>query len=530
MKHTAFMGYRLQSHQEADSPVLIYNRYIASCYSRQLAAGPYYLQLQDYLVTDGSPLLQKPECLELRREALSTGSLTDSGLSSPRRRPCIVVLDGFPSPQCISAIGARELVRPELFIGHLDFTCNRSSYQKFFELPSLPSDRRNVIHVRLISMAQARAGDTKVKSLAQSRTQADTKCTDIEHQLFSKKQYGASRFRKVHLHNSRTFSVEQLVSFSITQRENEPWCGKPIFESGLVTTLSIAGVFLLDRGHSLQGQHNLPWSNHTGGRFPPHFIPVVPYNSSEGPNVNKSAATSSSHPYHPVDDLYGQDSGEIELIRQDPFFILSRLFSSAGRSWSQVLNHLDEDIQACASCSTTDEIQLSAALEQLQFNARLIGRFEGFLEENYHVIEERGDESWPKASDLALEARLVKVQASLRKDYKLLLARCTWLASRCEVLSRTLVGAMQLLEAKKGIDQAKQVHDLTRLAFIFIPLTFVSGVFGMNVSTFKDYPPLWIYFAVAIPITLFSWYGSGILGLNRHKLLWFLTMESLKRK
>ena len=523
------MEHRLQSQQEADSPFSIYSRYITSCYNGQLAARPYYQQLQDYLMTDGSTLLQKLKCFEMRREALKTGSLTDSDLSSPRRRPCIVVLDGFPSPQCISTIGAKEMVRPELFIGHLGFTCNRPSYRKFFELPSVPSDRRNVIHVRLISMAQTMTGDTKVKSLAQNRTQADTKCTDIEHQLFSKKQYGAPRFRKVHLHNSRTFSVEQLVSFSITQRGNEPWCGKSIFEPSQVTSLSIAGVFLLDRGYSLQGQHNLPWSNHIGGRSPAHFIPVIPYNRSESPNNNKGAATSPSHPYHPIDDLWAEDEGEIELIRQDPFFILSRLFSSAGRSFSPVLNHLDEDIEACASCPTTDETQLSAALEQLQFNARLIVRFEGFLEENYHVIEEGGDESWPKASDLALQERLVKVQVSLKKDYKSLLARCARLASRCEVSSRTLVGAMQLLEAKKGIDQTKQVHKLTRLAFIFIPLTFVSGVFGMNVSTFKDYPPLWTYFVVAIPLTFVSWYGSGISGSNRHKLPRFLTMESLKK-
>ena len=226
------MEYRPQSHQETDSPHLIYSRYITSCYSRQPAASPYYQQLQDYLKTDGSPLLQKPKCFELKTEALRTGSLTDSDLSSPRRRPCIVVLDGFPSPQCISTIGAKEMVRPELFIGHLDFACDRS-YRKFFELPSVPSDRRNVIHVRLISMAQAATGDTKVKSFAQARSQADKKCTDIEHQLFSNKQYGAPRYRKVHLHDSRTFSVEQLVSFSITQRENEPWCGKFFSESGV---------------------------------------------------------------------------------------------------------------------------------------------------------------------------------------------------------------------------------------------------------------------------------------------------------
>ena len=201
----------------------------------------------------------------------------------------------------------------------------------------------------------------------------------------------------------------------------------------------------------------------------------------------------------------------------------------AGRSWSPVLNHLDEDIEACASCPTTDETHLLAALEQLQFNAGLIVRFQGFLGDNDHVIEERGDESWPKTSDPALQDRLAKIQGSLKKDYKALRDRCDRLASRCEMSSRTLVGAMQLLEAKKGIDQAKQVHDLTRLAFIFIPLTFVSGVFGMNVSTFKDYPPLWTYFVVAIPLLFCSWYGSRILGLNGRAVPRLFTTEPLKR-
>ena len=65
---------------------------------------------------------------------------------------------------------------------------------------------------------------------------------------------------------------------------------------------------------------------------------------------------------------------------------------------------------------------------------------------------------------------------------------------------------------------------LTTLATVYIPLSFVAGLFGMNVTTFTSdiKVPFWTYFAVALPITIASmalvWYwawlpvlGAGIM-------------------
>lgn len=202
----------------------------------------------------------------------------------------------------------------------------------------------------------------------------------------------------------------------------------------------------------------------------------------------------------------------MELYRQDPFFILSKLFSLAARSWSQLLNYLDGDIQVC---SRAGKDQFSPALEQLRFNASLLGRIESFLAEDKYVIEERGVSSWPKPSDSELEERILVIQSSLLKDYNFLIGRCAQLAAKCEAGSEILVSAAQLLEAQKGINQAKQVHDLTKLAFIFIPLSFVASIFGMNVSAFKDDPPIWIYFVIALPLTMLSWFGSALFDRGR---------------
>lgn len=150
------------------------------------------------------------------------------------------------------------------------------------------------------------------------------------------------------------------------------------------------------------------------------------------------------------------------------------------------MNYSNEEIQLCSAID--DEEQLSAALEQLRFDSSLITRVLVFLTEDQHVIGARGASSWPKTSDPLLEQRLLSIKESLKDDYNFLISRCGQLSARCEVGSGILVSAAQLLEAHKGIDQAKEVHDLTKLAFIFIPLTFVASIFGMNVSTFKEFP------------------------------------------
>jgi hypothetical protein len=61
---------------------------------------------------------------------------------------------------------------------------------------------------------------------------------------------------------------------------------------------------------------------------------------------------------------------------------------------------------------------------------------------------------------------------------------------------------------------------------MYIPLSFVAGLFGMNVAQFNSDKniPLWHYLAVSIPITL----ASMVLVLEWRAISWFLE-RSLNR-
>ena len=68
---------------------------------------------------------------------------------------------------------------------------------------------------------------------------------------------------------------------------------------------------------------------------------------------------------------------------------------------------------------------------------------------------------------------------------------------RLRAVSASLTSNMGLLDSRRSIDEAQAVTRLTELAFIFIPLSFATSVFGMQIEPFADPAPIWKFFAVA---------------------------------
>lgn len=57
---------------------------------------------------------------------------------------------------------------------------------------------------------------------------------------------------------------------------------------------------------------------------------------------------------------------------------------------------------------------------------------------------------------------------------------------------------MGVLESRKGIAEAESVGKLTELAFIFIPLTFITGVFSMQIEELQNPAPLYAFIIASI--------------------------------
>lgn len=72
---------------------------------------------------------------------------------------------------------------------------------------------------------------------------------------------------------------------------------------------------------------------------------------------------------------------------------------------------------------------------------------------------------------------------------------------RLEGTYQVLMSSMSILESERAIEQAEVVTRLTNLAFFFIPLTFVSGLFGMNLVEFDQKLTVVMWVGISLGVT-----------------------------
>ena len=92
----------------------------------------------------------------------------------------------------------------------------------------------------------------------------------------------------------------------------------------------------------------------------------------------------------------------------------------------------------------------------------------------------------------------------LEKDFELILDQLNQLHNRAERIMSVVTAVMSIEESKKALGQNRSLARLTYLAVTFVPLSFVSSFFAMNEDVTRLGRTFWIYFAVAIPVTLLA--------------------------
>ena len=84
---------------------------------------------------------------------------------------------------------------------------------------------------------------------------------------------------------------------------------------------------------------------------------------------------------------------------------------------------------------------------------------------------------------------------------------------------------VQIAEAQRSFNEASNIKRLTILALIFVPLSYVSSLFSMNSINGPGGSYFWVYFVVAIPVTLLV-----VLIARAPNLETWLDVSSLQRR
>ncbi|RHZ70337.1 hypothetical protein CDV55_108290 [Aspergillus turcosus] len=418
---------------------------------------------------------------------------SDLNPSSPK----LIFMRGLPSPEWLLSIGVKFQVDPEFFQRHLGFYEELLPHEHHFVNPSLPSANKCIARLRVTTVGYSKIDNTKdpqqmVESLQRENAE---KMNTYRQRVKSRLHYmtGDSVFREFSIHDLEHFTIEQDITISISQNR-EGWT--------VLIWLDIGDSPGLPRG--FESPLNLESLTTT-------YLPVVQYipgialdNWGQQSSVHYESENNATHLVQNVSWLhlnYGQSLNR-NLIAKSPFYALHEIFSFVASSENQFLNMLESKIRKELDAQTLVG-QKNPTLSHLLYNQQVLDRHIQRLRENLTFIRRFTPASPHHESEQDDEAAISAEE--ILRDYEYLLSGATTLSEQCNRGMQVVMNNANIKESRKAISQAEGVEILTRLAFIFIPLNFVTSVFGMNFVQFgQGELSLWIWPAVSIPVFLLS--------------------------
>ncbi|KAL9597898.1 MAG: hypothetical protein Q9219_004851 [cf. Caloplaca sp. 3 TL-2023] len=234
----------------------------------------------------------------------------------------------------------------------------------------------------------------------------------------------------------------------------------------------------------------------------------------------------SSEPFHPIKDCVIQDHNsqsavllpfefdiflDAKLAKSDAFYALHNIFQHAAYSEMQVLNLLDARIRHEVGVLTVEDHR-SHSLENLQYFILFLDRHIEHISRTLRTVKDRGGRGWP--SRFGKDKRVATSTEQLQRDFEGLFARALDLRKQCTEGMGVMMNRAVVAESRKAIEQAERVKKITLLATFFIPLFFVTSLFGMNFRQLGTGSlSIWLFATVCIPVLLtayvaFVWDGK----------------------
>lgn len=296
----------------------------------------------------------------------------------------------------------------------------------------------------------------------------------------------------------------------------------------------------MDQGRPLEKSPPGPWTNHIELKATP--LPILQHHHKMAfrtttnrldPNANASAEVQQSTAILPLQ--YDSLIALVDLARrapQDPLSMCIPMFAHVAFSEVQFLNLMESRIQI--QISTIIEGVPADALGTFQYFSTILNRHAEQLKNTTRALRKLTEQSSPGLNGVKAESSIptgpiigtrwqgsetetarnlgssssdgVFTTKGLLEDYEELHVRCIDLSKMCTRGVTLAMNKATIEESHKAIEQSERVKKLTILATLFIPLNFVSSLFGMNIDILgQGTVKFWWFFILCAPITLFAY-------------------------
>jgi hypothetical protein len=208
----------------------------------------------------------------------------------------------------------------------------------------------------------------------------------------------------------------------------------------------------------------------------------------------------------------------------DPLYALSPVFRFAAGSSNQALHRITRRYEIIASTLWDAKFSVEY-MHQLILHKHILDDHACRHEEVLRYLRSPGLMRWAK--DLSLEQTEVadRAKEAVVQDFEYLVKRYREHSEHHQSAIAILTSATALAESRKQISLAVQVTKLTVLASVFLPLSFCTGLFGMNFVELEGLS-IWIWAVVTLCIGIVT---LVVYGWDEREM-WLKPMEKVWEK
>ena len=167
------------------------------------------------------------------------------------------------------------------------------------------------------------------------------------------------------------------------------------------------------------------------------------------------------------------------LMSRDPFYSLTEVFDFAASSQMEFLNLIDIKLDKYTSLPSSQDFQ---SLPNLTYTKQILYRHIQKTQRILDSIKNAQHPRWSKDPSESGSRKAAIAANNLEQDFMHLLDRATTLHQRTTEAITVLMSSISISESQRAMEQAQRVGKLTFLAFFFVPLSFTTSFFGMNVE------------------------------------------------
>ncbi|KAM7205139.1 hypothetical protein V8F20_003276 [Naviculisporaceae sp. PSN 640] len=475
----------------------------------------------EYSAADDFAVIHDIATGQVRRFAPSSAGLDDFVSYGTPKSPSIIFMRGFGSPQWLNAIGNVHQVNAELYRRHLEFQAFNSTGRNLYSSPSLPSSAAQVFQLTIPTICARNVGGSGFEpdDLRQARQEESEAMTKYFKQLRNRAKPADSVVRDCKMLSKEHYIVEQTISIEVGPQK-DGWRIIVWLDSGRDLSQSVPGPW-----NPLPGTRS--WETYFFPVIPHHttatYEPLSPHRPSEAsipstlrPHLAAGRSESTTVPRHTEEKwaaaqniclLPFQYGGRLdrEVARQDALYALTELFQFAASAEAQLLNLVQNRIaneMSLVGGGGDSGQHLSIALLNLKSLKVLLTSHAQGLGEVITVVANRHALEWPRIENAVAE----KAAVLLLADLEYLQRRNEALSRECEQGMATLANMAVLEESKRSVGMSRTVQRLTVIGTIFIPLSFVCSVWGMNFEELgTGSKPMWMWIPSAVPVVVLSY-------------------------